>query len=65
MVESSKELIIPEWSLQAIGLSGGHGLDHILELIGGDSLRQFADVLAPEEQIIQIDLYENGNRGFR
>ncbi|WP_246048882.1 zinc-binding dehydrogenase [Brenneria rubrifaciens] len=46
--------LTPEWSLQAAELSGGHGFDHILELIGGDNLRQSAYALAPEGQIAQI-----------
>lgn len=44
----------PEWSKQAAELSGGDGFDHILELIGGDNLRQSADALAPGGQISQI-----------
>lgn len=36
VVESSTGLIIthlpPEWSLQAIGLSGGHGFEHLWSL---------------------------------
>ncbi|MEQ5052843.1 zinc-binding dehydrogenase [Klebsiella michiganensis] len=41
--------LTPEWSLQATEFSGGHGFDHILvlELIGGDKLRQSANALAP------------------
>lgn len=40
--------------MRAAGLSGGHGFDHILELIGGDNLRQSADALAPGGRIAQI-----------
>ncbi|MCS5990686.1 NAD(P)-dependent alcohol dehydrogenase [Klebsiella variicola subsp. variicola] len=46
--------LTPEWSLQATELSGGHGFDHILELIGGDKLRQSANALAPGGWITQI-----------
>lgn len=38
---------VPEWSKQADEITGGHGFDHILELIGGDNLRHSADALAP------------------
>lgn len=44
----------PEWSSRAAELSGGHGFDHILELIGGNNLRQSADALAPGGRIAQI-----------
>ncbi|EPQ5777146.1 zinc-dependent alcohol dehydrogenase family protein [Citrobacter koseri] len=43
-----------EWSSRAAELSGGRGFDHILELIGGDNLRQSADALAPGGRIAQI-----------
>lgn len=45
---------VPEWSKQADGITGGHGFDHILELIGGDNLRHSADALAPGGRIAQI-----------
>lgn len=46
--------LTPEWSLRAAELTGGCGFDHILELIGGDNLRQSADALAPGGRIAQI-----------
>lgn len=45
---------VPEWSKQADEITGGHGFDHILELIGGDNLRYSADALAPGGRIAQI-----------
>ncbi|CAM3678907.1 zinc-dependent alcohol dehydrogenase family protein [Klebsiella variicola] len=45
---------VPEWSKQADEITGGHGFDHILELIGGDNLRHSADALAPGGRIAQI-----------
>nr|WP_230492586.1 NAD(P)-dependent alcohol dehydrogenase [Martelella alba] len=52
--------LTPEWSRQAAELTGGRGFDHILELIGGDNLRQSADALAPGGRIAQIG-FLNGN----
>jgi len=46
--------LTPEWSLRAAELTEGRGFDHILELIGGDNLRQSADALAPGGRIAQI-----------
>ena len=46
--------LTPEWSLRVAELTGGCGFDHILELIGGDNLRQSADALAPGGRIAQI-----------
>ncbi|MDM2926712.1 NAD(P)-dependent alcohol dehydrogenase [Citrobacter sp. Cpa228] len=46
--------LTPEWSLRAAELTRGRGFDHILELIGGDNLRQSADALAPGGRITQI-----------
>ena len=46
--------LTPEWSLPATELSRGEGFDHILELIGGDNLRQSAQALAPGGRIAQI-----------
>lgn len=36
----------PHWSVAALELTGGRGVDHVLELIGGDNLRQSAAALA-------------------
>ncbi len=45
---------VPEWSKQADEITGGHGFDHILELIGGDNLHYSVDALAPGGRIAQI-----------
>lgn len=44
----------PEWSTRALALTEGRGVDHILELIGGDNLRQSAEALASGGRIAQI-----------
>lgn len=46
--------LTPQWSQQATELTGGHGFDHIMELIGGDNLSHSADALAPGGRIAQI-----------
>lgn len=46
--------LIPEWSAHAVALNGGHGFDHILELIGGDNLHHSAHALASGGRIAQI-----------
>ena len=46
--------IVPDWSVPALELTGGRGVDHVLELIGGDNLRQSAAALASGGRIAQI-----------
>lgn len=46
--------VTPEWSAAALELTGGRGMDHVLELIGGDNLRQSAAALASGGRIAQI-----------
>lgn len=45
--------VTPEWSTAALELTGGRGMD-VLELIGGDNLRQSAATLASGGRIAQI-----------
>jgi NADPH:quinone reductase-like Zn-dependent oxidoreductase len=44
----------PDWAAEAIEATGGRGVDHILELVGGDNLRQSAEALAGGGRIAQI-----------
>jgi NADPH:quinone reductase-like Zn-dependent oxidoreductase len=44
----------PDWSVSALGLTDGHGVDHVLELIGGDNISQSAAALASGGRIAQI-----------
>jgi NADPH:quinone reductase-like Zn-dependent oxidoreductase len=44
----------PDWSEAALALTDGRGVDHVLELIGGDNLRQSAAALASGGRIAQI-----------
>lgn len=43
-----------DWSARALQLTGGRGVDHVLEIIGGDNLRQSATALASGGRIAQI-----------
>lgn len=45
---------VPAWAQAALELTDGHGVDHVLELVGGDNLRQSVQALAGAEQIAQI-----------
>ena len=44
----------PDWSVSALELTNGHGVDHVLELIGGDNISQSAAALASGGRIAQI-----------
>jgi NADPH:quinone reductase-like Zn-dependent oxidoreductase len=44
----------PEWSAAAIEQSGGLGVDHVLELLGGSNLRRSIAALASGGRIAQI-----------
>jgi NADPH:quinone reductase-like Zn-dependent oxidoreductase len=48
----------PDWSDAALNLTGGRGVDHVLELIGGNNLRQSAAALASGGRIAQIGFLE-------
>ena len=43
-----------DWSTAALELTDGRGVDHVLEVIGGDNLRQSAAALASGGRISQI-----------
>ncbi len=42
------------WPERVLALTDGHGADHILEVVGGDNVKQSAAALAPEGQISMI-----------
>jgi NADPH:quinone reductase-like Zn-dependent oxidoreductase len=44
----------PDWAAEVLDVTGGRGVDHVLELIGGDNLRQSAEALASGGRIAQI-----------
>jgi NADPH:quinone reductase-like Zn-dependent oxidoreductase len=44
----------PDWAVEALVATDGRGVDHVLELIGGDNLRQSLEALASEGRIAQI-----------
>lgn len=44
----------PDWSAGALDLTDGRGVDHVLELIGGDNISQSAAALASGGRIAQI-----------
>lgn len=44
----------PDWSVSALDLTDGHGVDHVLELIGGDNIGKSAAALASGGRIAQI-----------
>ncbi|MDF0490284.1 NAD(P)-dependent alcohol dehydrogenase [Sphingomonas sp. H39-1-10] len=44
----------PQWSGAALDLTDGRGVDHVLELIGGDNIGQSATALASGGRIAQI-----------
>lgn len=44
----------PAWAHAALELTDGHGVDQVLELMGGDNLRQSVQALAGAGHILQI-----------
>ncbi|AOH85917.1 alcohol dehydrogenase [Sphingomonas panacis] len=44
----------PQWSDVALDLTGGRGVDHVLELIGGDNIAQSTAALASGGRISQV-----------
>ncbi|QJU58237.1 NAD(P)-dependent alcohol dehydrogenase [Sphingomonas sp. AP4-R1] len=44
----------PDWSVAALDLTDGHGVDHVLELIGGDNISHSAAALTSGGRIAQI-----------
>lgn len=53
--------ITPLWASQALALTDGQGFDHILELIGGENVRQSVAALAPAGRIAQIGFLQGGD----
>lgn len=51
VIDTSAE---PQWSGAALELTGGRGVDHVLELIGGDNIGESAAALASGGRIAQI-----------
>lgn len=51
----------PQWSDAALDLTGGRGVDHVLELIGGDNIAQSAAALASGGRISQIGFLKDAD----
>ncbi len=49
----------PAWGARAMELSGGQGVDHVLELLGGGNLAQSVEALAVGGHILQIGFLED------
>ena len=49
----------PAWAHKAIEMTEGYGVDHVLELIGGENLRQSVEALAGAGHILQIGFMED------
>ncbi|WP_263408787.1 zinc-dependent alcohol dehydrogenase family protein [Terriglobus tenax] len=49
----------PEWDKEALELTGKRGVDHILEVVGGENLAQSLRALRPEGQISIIGVLES------
>ncbi len=49
----------PNWDEEAMKLTNGKGVDYILELIGGDNIRQSVNALAADGHIFQIGFMSN------
>jgi NADPH:quinone reductase-like Zn-dependent oxidoreductase len=47
-----------EWAKQALALTGGRGVDHVLELAAGDNLRHSLAALKPGGRISLIGVFE-------
>ncbi|KVL86249.1 zinc-dependent alcohol dehydrogenase family protein [Burkholderia stagnalis] len=48
-----------DWADAALRLTGGRGVDHVLELVGGANLRQSATAVAPGGRIAQIGFLDS------
>jgi Zn-dependent alcohol dehydrogenase len=44
----------PDWAVEALAATDGRGVDHVLEVIGGDNLRQSLGALASEGRIASV-----------
>lgn len=51
--------VCSDWSEQVMTLTNGRGVDHVLELIGGENLRKSTAALASGGRIAQIGFLEN------
>lgn len=49
----------PDWSTVVAELTNGKGVNHILELVGGDNLRQSVEALSGSGYILQIGFLED------
>lgn len=49
----------PAWAAVARELTADEGVDHVLELVGGDNLRQSVDALAASGNILQIGFMDD------
>ncbi|HEY4072404.1 MAG TPA: NAD(P)-dependent alcohol dehydrogenase [Herbaspirillum sp.] len=54
----------PAWAARALELTNGQGVDHILDVMGGDSLQQSLDAVAPEGRITCIGFLQGANVNF-
>jgi NADPH:quinone reductase-like Zn-dependent oxidoreductase len=50
---------VPAWASAVAELTHGNGVDHVLELMGGDNLRQSVAALAGSGHILQIGFMED------
>lgn len=46
--------VMPAWAAEVLRVTGGEGVDHVLEMIGGENLRQSLEALAIGGHIAQI-----------
>lgn len=49
----------PDWAREARALTGGRGVDHIIEVVGGDNVRRAVDALARNGHIALVGLIES------
>ena len=54
----------PAWAQAAIEMTGGKGVDHVLELVGGKNLHQSVKALAGAGHILQIGFMEDAEIRF-
>ena len=52
---------VPDWAAQVLDVTGGQGADHVLELLGGDNMRQSVEALADGGRIAQIGFLSGPN----
>ena len=50
---------VPAWAQAAVELTDGNGVDQVLELVGGDNLRQSVEALAGSGHILQIGFMDD------